>query len=442
MRRLWVPLSLLILLLILCSWQHRNSFNRPMQYMISQDGTHYTLSGDIRSQKEIDQLRRWFASEHRILDTKGAKLDALLLPGGGFAALQKLIPLLTSSAHQAKIRYQDNRLQISAIVEEEEDKAEIEKLLHETEGAADGEITVVKPEPVHFEITQRGRRAYEMEGMFTGTMQKAALQHYFKSARASLKTAHGDIDPALQDRADIIKKLEQFIPFFVAKVQQGALRYHDGILYVEGKVMRKRRIEEIDALLGKLGIEGRNRVTLNIQAIRGRRAKKKAQKMVAALQKQRAQKEAVSRAEKAVFKDVAAMNSPSQEAQKIAIDNKEVRKNLKTLFETEIIEFNTAQTTLTPVGVATVSKIALILKAYPDVKIEIAGHTDSDGDDAFNMLLSQGRVNNVKRALMREGIEKNRIKAVGYGETKPLVPNTTRENKQKNRRVEIIVIGE
>ena len=58
------------------------------------------------------------------------------------------------------------------------------------------------------------------------------------------------------------------------------------------------------------------------------------------------------------------------------------------------------------------------------------------------MLLSQGRVNNVKRALMQEGIDRNRIKAVGYGETRPLLPNTTRENKQKNRRVEIIVIGE
>jgi len=58
------------------------------------------------------------------------------------------------------------------------------------------------------------------------------------------------------------------------------------------------------------------------------------------------------------------------------------------------------------------------------------------------MLLSQGRVNNVKRALMQEGIDKDRIKAVGYGETKPLVPNTTEENKQKNRRVEIIVVGE
>jgi len=442
MRRLWVPMSLLFLLLILCSWQHRHSFDRPIHYTISQQGSKYIMRGEVRTKESLERLQRSFAREHRLLETERVRVDPLLLPEGGFDTVEKLVPLLASQCKNMQLHYEHSRITLRGSVEEERHKAEIGKIMAEAGFAASEQISVDKPEPITFRIVQQGRRAYVMEGAFSGTRQKAALKSYFQKSRARLETEQGGIDPELVDRAGMIEKLEAVIPLFVRRVQQGVLSYQDGRLSIEGKVMHKRRIEEIDTLLEKLGVEGRNRVTLNIRAIRGKRAKRKAKKLAEALERERAQKEAVHRAEKAVFKDVAAMIDRSQSAQKIATDNRQVRKNLKTLFETETIEFNTAQTTLTPVGMATVSKIAVILKAYPDVRIEIAGHTDSDGDDTFNMLLSQGRVNNVKRALMQEGIDRNRIKAVGYGETRPLLPNTTRENKQKNRRVEIIVIGE
>ena len=86
--------------------------------------------------------------------------------------------------------------------------------------------------------------------------------------------------------------------------------------------------------------------------------------------------------------------------------------------------------------------MAHILKQYPNIKIEIAGHTDSDGSESFNQKLSQSRVETVKGRLISRGVNANRLTAKGYGETKPLVPNTTDENKQKNRRVEIIILGE
>jgi len=66
----------------------------------------------------------------------------------------------------------------------------------------------------------------------------------------------------------------------------------------------------------------------------------------------------------------------------------------------------------------------------------------TERNDAYNLKLSQQRVDSVRAELINLGIEEERLKAVGYGETKPLVPNDSEENKAKNRRVEFIIIGE
>jgi len=90
-------------------------------------------------------------------------------------------------------------------------------------------------------------------------------------------------------------------------------------------------------------------------------------------------------------------------------------------------------------------KIAEYLKANPDVKIEIQGHTDRTPKSSYsyNMKLSQKRAEAVKRVLVEEfGIDPDRIIAKGYGYTRPIASNDTEEGRAKNRRVEIIVIEE
>jgi outer membrane protein OmpA-like peptidoglycan-associated protein len=87
----------------------------------------------------------------------------------------------------------------------------------------------------------------------------------------------------------------------------------------------------------------------------------------------------------------------------------------------------------------TTSDIAKVLKENPTVNIKIIGHTDSDGNDAQNLDLSKRRAASVKNTLVTQfGIDGNRIQTDGKGETEPMVPNTTSENKAKNRRVEFI----
>lgn len=81
-------------------------------------------------------------------------------------------------------------------------------------------------------------------------------------------------------------------------------------------------------------------------------------------------------------------------------------------------------------------RLADFLKTNPTVKIEIAGHTDDQGEAATNLNLSKKRAQAVVDYLAKAGIDAGRIQAAGYGEARPLAPNTTEENRRLNRRIE------
>ncbi len=87
-------------------------------------------------------------------------------------------------------------------------------------------------------------------------------------------------------------------------------------------------------------------------------------------------------------------------------------------------------------------RLEKILKQNPDIKIEIAGHTDSDGSDDHNLKLSDARAKTVVDYLITKGINKDMLKWKGYGESQPQVPNDSPENKQLNRRTEIKILEE
>ena len=77
----------------------------------------------------------------------------------------------------------------------------------------------------------------------------------------------------------------------------------------------------------------------------------------------------------------------------------------------------------------------------PTLTIEIAGHTDSDGTEAFNQTLSEGRAQSAVDYLINKGISKERLIAKGYGESQPLEENDTMDHKAQNRRVELKILG-
>lgn len=80
------------------------------------------------------------------------------------------------------------------------------------------------------------------------------------------------------------------------------------------------------------------------------------------------------------------------------------------------------------------------MKNNSSMEISINGHTDNQGSDSYNQKLSEQRAKSVYEYLLKKGINNNKIKYKGYGETVPLTNNDTEENRKKNRRVEIEII--
>ncbi len=106
----------------------------------------------------------------------------------------------------------------------------------------------------------------------------------------------------------------------------------------------------------------------------------------------------------------------------------------------DIINFKLGSAELTDTSKTIVTTLAEFMKKWPDVKIEVQGHTDNSGPAAYNKAVSQQRADAVMKALVENGIDKMRLTAVGYGQEKPLVSNDTREGRIKNRRVEVEIM--
>ncbi len=105
------------------------------------------------------------------------------------------------------------------------------------------------------------------------------------------------------------------------------------------------------------------------------------------------------------------------------------------------VYFNTNKATIKPVSYAILDEVVSVLQKYTDItEVEVAGHTDREGSDSYNMDLSQRRAEAVRQYLIDHGVDGRRLTATGYGETSPIDTNETPEGRANNRRVEFHII--
>jgi outer membrane protein OmpA-like peptidoglycan-associated protein len=95
---------------------------------------------------------------------------------------------------------------------------------------------------------------------------------------------------------------------------------------------------------------------------------------------------------------------------------------------------------LRPESFVELDRVVKLMRENPAIEIEMSAHTDSRGSDEYNFKLSDNRAASVREYILSKGIDPGRIVSHGYGETKPVVPNTTDENRQLNRRVEFTIL--
>jgi outer membrane protein OmpA-like peptidoglycan-associated protein len=101
------------------------------------------------------------------------------------------------------------------------------------------------------------------------------------------------------------------------------------------------------------------------------------------------------------------------------------------------IYFDTDKATIKKESEAALAEIVKLMNSYPDLRVEIQGHTDNQGNKDHNLKLSKMRADSVKNYLVQKGIDAKRMEASGYGSDKPVASNDTDDGKSKNRRVEL-----
>jgi len=143
------------------------------------------------------------------------------------------------------------------------------------------------------------------------------------------------------------------------------------------------------------------------------------------------------------------LQGPGQDASfymtnlRLAVGAPDTRKKIleQNKWVTHGILFDVNSATIKPESYGTLKEMASVLKDYPDLKVKIVGHTDSDGSDAANLELSKKRAAAVKESLAKEfGIDESRMETDGKGESEPIDKNDTSAGKANNRRVEFIKI--
>jgi len=108
--------------------------------------------------------------------------------------------------------------------------------------------------------------------------------------------------------------------------------------------------------------------------------------------------------------------------------------------EQVLFDFNKAD--VRPDAAATLDKVAQVVGFYSTAQVEVQGHTDDIGTDQFNQGLSERRANAVRDHLVTvNGIPAERLVVKAYGESRPVAANDSEQNRQRNRRVEVVILG-
>lgn len=124
------------------------------------------------------------------------------------------------------------------------------------------------------------------------------------------------------------------------------------------------------------------------------------------------------------------------------VDKKQIQQKINDILTKNKITFERRSSNVTNSSYETINQISKILIEYPAIKIEVAGHTDSRGEDALNKQISQDRASSVRDILIKLGINENRITAIGYGEEFPIAKDDKDGLSEINRRVEFNILGE
>ncbi len=116
------------------------------------------------------------------------------------------------------------------------------------------------------------------------------------------------------------------------------------------------------------------------------------------------------------------------------------KKKFDSLLSNEQIQFGSGSAQIDQASYTLVQSLADAFKGCPETRVEIDGHTDTDGDAEMNLQLSRDRANAVRKLLIKDGVAAERLESNGFGQTRPVASNETAEGKARNRRIDFRIL--
>jgi len=457
-----ILLFLLLILIVLCTWCHsddiakqRNSTLKSnnlvttihevkktsIDYYLKKDNKQYELTGNFSTTESIEKIHHALGINN-LNDTTNINKELESNPEA-IALTEKIIPLLSTNYIDGSIQYRNNKLTINGTVNSSQKKDEVSTLLANSTITSENNTNVifVPTKPIHFKMLKENN-TLSLHGLFQSQTEIDALTSRVNND--TLQTTI-EINEKLLSGKNIIHVSKILVEALNQYYTNGFIAY-DGIqLTVEGNVANEEAKANMEKLLHASGFTYNNNTNVVLAApsekelaaeklLQEQANVKKAEEANALKLTQEKEAEAKALQEKQAQEKV--------EADKAKQEALNIEAKIKKIIDIENINFAINKAQLTEKSLTTISHISKILQEHTSITVEIAGHTDNDGDAIYNQTLSQKRVDMVKQKLIDLGISANRLISVGYGESKPLVLNDSKENKQLNRRVEFKVKGE
>ena len=241
-----------------------------------------------------------------------------------------------------------------------------------------------------------------------------------------------------------------------------ALRRYEQESIAEAQARERQRTEEARERATAAEAEREHEAAQRAQAEQDRTAAEQArrQAQLAQQQAEQARQEALTAQQQAETQRQAAEQQAQQaqlQAQQAEQQKEELRQRLQqqlnSILQTQDtarglivnmsdVLFDTNRYTLKPGAREKLAKVSGILLAYPGLKVQVEGYTDSTGTPEYNQRLSEQRAMTVRDYLVSQGINMNNVTAQGFGENNPVASNAIASGRQQNRRVQMVVSGE
>jgi outer membrane protein OmpA-like peptidoglycan-associated protein len=226
-----------------------------------------------------------------------------------------------------------------------------------------------------------------------------------------------------EEKPEWYRVLGEIIPLFSQKFASGAIQFNEGVFSIEGVIQDRDAMDRMLSIIDNAKIDIDNRIAY----MPPKSEVDKNETLSGLTNLVNAYKEDLKKEEEREEAQESAENAKAELVRFV--------KETKISFPTNSYQPHPSQRKY-------VLKLVKLLKKNPDAKIRVIGHADSRGRKAYNQKLSVMRAQRVIQCFTSIGIDADRVEVLGYGEMKPLVPNTSKENMAKNRRVEFEIIGE